>query len=243
MMSDAARRRIHLFCAWSGFWYVGVLLLGWAVIAGFLPPHRPSAGAAEIAAIYQGPVTHIRIGMIFLMLGAVFCIPFLSIVAQYVSRIEGKSGVLTYSVIAGGVCNVVLTFFPAIFWLVAAYRPERPPEIIYMLNDWAWLQLIGGATIFWPLQLGMCIAALCDRSPDPVFPRWAGWLALWMFFIILPDQLLFFFKTGPFAWNGLFGIWLPLASFGGWFLFTSVLMVRAMKRGVYPDSDPEVIRS
>jgi hypothetical protein len=241
MMSIGARRRIQRFCAWGGFWYVGVLLLGWAGFAGFLPPHLPSAGADEIAAIYQGSVTHIRVGMVFLMIGAMLCIPFTSILAQYVARIEGKPGILTYAVVMGGVCNVVLTFYPAIFWLVAAYRPDRSPEIIYMLNDWAWIQLIGGATIFWPLQLGMAIAALCDRSADPVFPRWSGWAALWMFFLLLPDQLLFFFKTGPFAWNGLFGIWIPLGSFGGWFLLASVLMVRAMKRGVYPDADPEPV--
>ena len=58
-----------------------------------------------------------------------------------------------------------------------------------------------------------------------------------MFFLILPDQLLFFFHTGPFAWNGLFGIWLPLTAFGGWFALASYLMVKAMKRGTYPDSE------
>jgi hypothetical protein len=220
---------------------MGVLLLGWAIIAGFLPPHHPSASVDEIAAIFQGGVTHIRIGMVLLMVGAVLCVPFTAILAQYVARIEGKPGILTYSVIMGGMGNTILTFYPAIYWLVAAYRPERSPDIIYMLNDWAWMQLIGGVTIFWPLQLAMAVAALCDRSPNPVFPRWSGWASIWLFFMLLPDQLLFFFQTGPFAWNGLFGLWLPITAFGAWFALTSTLMVRAMNRGIYPDSEPETI--
>lgn len=239
MMTAGARYRVQMFGASSGYWYVLVLLLGWAGIAGFLPPHRPSADMTDIVAIFQRDLLRIRVGMIFLMIGAALCIPFTAALAQYVARIEGKPGVLTYSVIGGGICNTILTFYPAIFWLVAAYRPDRSPELVYLLNDWAWLQLIGGATIFWPLALAMAFAALCDSSKNPVFPRWSGWAALWIFFVILPDQLLFFFKRGPFAWNGLFGIWLPLAAFGGWFILTSALMVRAMKRGIYPDS-PDV---
>jgi hypothetical protein len=237
MMSASAKYRLNIFCAWGGFWYMGVLVLGWALIAGFLPPHRPSAGPGEIAAIFQAGITRIRIGMVLAMVGAALCIPFTAIMARYIARIEGSPGVLTYGMIMGGMGNVVLSFYPAIFWLVAAYRPNRSPDLIYLLNDWAWLQLIGGATIFWPMPLTMAYAALSDTSADPVFPRWSGYAAIWMFFLILPDQLLFFFQTGPFAWNGLFGIWLPLTAFGCWFAMSSILMVKAMKRGLYPDSE------
>lgn len=143
MMTAAARYRVQMFCAWGGFLYMGVLLLGWALIAGFLPPHRPSAGPQEIAAIFQHDTLRIRIGMLLTMVGAFMVMPFTAILARYIARIEGSPGVLTYSVIMGGGGNMVLTFYPAIFWLVAAFRPDRPPDLIYLLNDWAWLQLIG----------------------------------------------------------------------------------------------------
>ncbi|WP_156103327.1 hypothetical protein [Sphingobium herbicidovorans] len=240
-MSASARRAIQRFGATSGYWYVALLLLGWVAVAGFVPPHRPSAGAEEIAAVYQGNVTRIQLGMIIVMIGAAMCAPFTAILAQYISRIEGGPGVLTYSIVLGGIGTIVLTFYPAIFWLVAAYRPDRSPDVILMLNDWAWLQLIGGATIFWPLPLGMAVAALCDRSANPVFPRWSGWTSIWLFLMILPDQLLFFFKTGPFAWNGLFGFWLPLSAFAGWFVLASWLMLAAMKRGYFADAEPEAL--
>lgn len=235
-MSDQAKRRIQMFCSAAGFTYIGIVVFGWGLVAGMLPPHQPSAGPDEIARLINDNAFRIRIGMLITMVGAAVCMPFTAALARYIARIEGTPGVLTYSAIMGGTGNMVLTFYPAIFWLVACFRPERSADLIYLMNDWAWLQLIGGATMFWSMPLAMAVAALCDRSPTPVFPRWSGYVCIWMFLAILPDQLLFFFQTGPFAWNGIFGIWLPLGAFGGWFLLASYLMVRAMKRGIAPDS-------
>jgi hypothetical protein len=51
-----------------------------------------------------------------------------------------------------------------------------------------------------------------------------------MMVLIIPDQLIFFFYTGPFAWNGIFGFWIPLTAFGGWFVLTFVLLRKAILR-------------
>jgi hypothetical protein len=125
---------------------------------------------------------------------------------------------------------MILTFYPAIWWLVAAYRPERPAELIYLMNDLAWLQLIGGVTVFFPLPGSIAVAAICDSSVNPVFPRWVGFFCLWVIVLIVPDQLIFFFHSGPFAWSGLFGLWIPLAVFGAWFLVIFQLLRKAALR-------------
>jgi uncharacterized protein (DUF983 family) len=45
----------------------------------------------------------------------------------------------------------------------------------------------------------------------------------------VPGVMCLLFKTGPFAWNGLFVFWIPLAVFGSWFVVMSLLLLRAIK--------------
>ena len=51
-----------------------------------------------------------------------------------------------------------------------------------------------------------------------------------MAFLFAPSCLLTFFKTGPFAWNGLLSFWVAAGAFGAWFLVMTPLMVRAAAR-------------
>jgi hypothetical protein len=143
------------------------------------------------------------------------------------ARIEGGFGVLALSALVGGVGTIVLTFYPAIWWLVAAYRPERASELVYLMNDMAWLQFIGGVTLFLVIPCCIVVAALSDKSVNPIYPRWMGFLNIFLVMMTVPDQLLFFFHSGPFAWNGLFGFWIPLVAFVTWFLSTSYMTRRA----------------
>jgi MFS family permease len=228
--SRQARSKIQMFGAWCAILYVVILVIGWAIIAGFLPPHLPSSNDTVIAAIFQSDTLRIRAGMILTMVAAMILAPFVGVLTQFVSRIEGPPGVIAYSSVIGGLSTIILTFYPAIWWLIAAFRPDRDTQITQMLNDMSWLQLIGGITIFLPMPLAVALASLTDSSPEPVFPRWAGFANIWLMVLIIPDQLIFFFYTGPFAWNGLFGFWIPLTAFAGWFILTFVLLRKAILR-------------
>ena len=39
-----------------------------------------------------------------------------------------------------------------------------------------------------------------------------------------------FFKTGPFAWDGLFGFWVPVAMYLTWLLTLFPLLLQLVKR-------------
>jgi hypothetical protein len=97
-----------------------------------------------------------------------------------------------------------------------------------MINDIAWLQFIGGLALIMPMFVTVAITALNDKSTNPTFPRWTAFASAMTFILFLPDQMLFFFKTGPFAWNGLFGFWVPLSVFCGWFLLLAFLIRRSI---------------
>ena len=213
--------------AWSGIVYVITVFGGWAIIGRFLlPPLKPSASAETIAKFFEDNTTSIRIGMLVLMFAALVAIPFSATITGIIAEIERRRGFLTYSALLGGAGLMVLTFYPAIFYLVAAFRPGRSPELIMLMNDLSWLQLIGGISIFLALPIAVAIAAFVDKSENPVFPRWMGYFNAWVVALIIPDQLLFFFHSGPFAWNGLFGLWVPAGVFGLWFIVTTAVILR-----------------
>jgi hypothetical protein len=219
-----------MFGVWCGVAYLVLLFIGWGAAAGFLPPTHPSDSAAQIAKLFGEDHTRIRIGMVVIMVAALAFIPFAAVCAQYVSRVEKGPGVLTYTFLLSAAGNMMLTFYPAIWWLTAAFRPDRAGDLTQLVNDMAWIQFLGGVTIYLAMPLTIMIVALCDSSEAPVFPRWAGWANMWFAISITPDQLLFFFKTGPFAWNGLFGVWLPILWFGGFFVVNVIVVRQAVIR-------------
>ena len=228
--SPEAESRLELLGVWCAIGYIVLLLGGWGLVAGFIPPVHPNAGEKEIADLFREDHTRIRIGMVLIMFGALVFIPFGAVFTRFISKVEGRTGIVTYTALLGAVGTMILTFYPAMAWLTAAYRPDREPAVTYLFSDYAWLQFVGGATVIMAMPIAVTLAAFLDRRPDPVFPRWAGYLNIWIVLLTIPDQLLFFFTSGPFSWNGIIGLWIPVTAFGLWFLVTFWLLRRAVLR-------------
>lgn len=233
MTSD---QKTNLVGAWCGIIYCAILFIGWWLIGGYYPLHAPSADAQLIADFYAENTTRVRVGLVIMMAGCAFFIPFVATLADVVSRIEGREGPLTRITTLSGYVNAIGSFYPALFWLTTAFRPERAPELTLLLNDIAWLFFTGGLLLYMPIYFSVAAAALRDRSSNPVFPRWTAYYSIFTFFLLLPNQLLFFFKTGPFAWNGVLSFWLPISEFCAWFLVYFYLLRRAALRESDADS-------
>ena len=227
-MNTEAAHRLRVAAAWTGPLFALVLFTGWGLVAGMiLPPWSPQDVPAEVATSYQADTGRIRVGMVMLMFAALLAIPFTAALCHQLRELEGRTSILTWTAGIGGAALMCLTFYPATFWLVAAYRPDRSPELTQLINDIAWLQFVGGVTIFLALPIAVLLASFLDERPRAVFPRWLGYFSLWVMLLVIPDQLLFFFHDGPFAWNGLFSLWIPAASFGSWFFVMFVVLKRA----------------
>lgn len=210
---------------------MGVLItVGWWLLAHFVPPPSPALGAEEIAAMFRGNTTGIRTGMILMIMGSALWAPFIAVISAQMSRIEGNPPALAYTQLLCGTLNVAIVLLGAMLWTTAAFRPDRDPQLILLLNDMAWLIV---AMPFGPIVVQACaigIAILGDKSKSPIFPRWLGYLNFWLAFLSVPAGLMTFFKTGPFAWNGLLAFWLPLLIFGIWFNAMIMQVFKAIRQ-------------
>ena len=229
MHTPETRVKLLRITIYSGYAYIAFLLVGMAT-AGFLPSQPPSWAPAQIAAIYLGDMWRIRIGMMLALVGSMLYVPWTAILAKLVMRVEGKAGVLTFCQIIAGTCNVLLTAYPTGYWMLGSFRPDRNSELIQLINDISWTQFLGVITPFYFVPISIAIAAFLDKDPEPLIPRWVGWFNVWFELTLLPLVVIFWFQHGPFAWNGLFGFYLPFFIFFVWFFVMTWTLRRAAHR-------------
>lgn len=225
-----------------GFAFV-VVLFGGIIVAHMLPPFSPDASAEEVQRWYQEHTGDIRFGMVLMMFGALMTAPWGALLAAHIKRIEGEFSPLTYTYLAATAAGCVAIFMPVMIFSAAAFRPERSAEITQTLNDMAWIPFIMNGP---PAITQACVfgaAVLMDKRVRPAFPRWSGYYSFWVAFGFLPACILLYFKSGPFAWNGVLSFWLAATVFGTWFIVMSILMLRALppREEPAPSSDNELI--
>ena len=216
-------------CAWSGIICV-TLFFGAFLCAGFIPPMSPSLGIDEVVAHYQQHTTGIRVGMGLMLLSSMFYAMFTAVISGQMRRIPGLSPTVTYTQLACGAFASLTFLMPAIFFIAASFRPERNPELIYLMNDLSWIMMVIPWMPFMPQNFSFAFAILSDRRAQPLFPRWLGFLNIWAPISFTPGILLPFFKSGPFAWNGLLVLWVPALIFIVWFVAVTLMLLKAIDR-------------
>lgn len=215
-------------CAWTGPLAVILSMLGMVIIGGYVPATNPAASAAEIARIYTENTASMRLGMIISMIGFTLFIPFGIAIAMQTRRME-KVPVMTYVQIAAVAVSALEGVMSTCIWLTASFRPDEvSPELTRALHDLGWITFLVDVPPFSVWMVAIGIAILRDRNPAPIFPRWLGFLNFWVAILILPALLLPFFKTGPFAYNGILALYLPFGSFFIWMVIMTFALFHAL---------------
>ncbi len=229
-MTEEQNLRWQLICAWCGPAFVVLFLTFWGWIGGNLPPAGPSLSAEEIAAYYRANSVTIRIGFVGAVVFMCLYMPWSAVLSARMARIEGKMRSLAYLQLIGGALTVMVVSMSAAFWIAAAFRPERSPEITQMLHDVGWLtidQLYFCTTL---QMIAGAVVGLYDKSDRPLFPRWVCWYAIWAGFTFLPASLTAFVKTGAFAWSGIGSYYFPYFAWLSWFGLFSFFLIRNIRR-------------
>lgn len=226
------KRYVELVCAWGGMIFAVLFAIGFVGLAHFVPPLDPNATAEQTATIFRENTDGIRTGLLLCYIGCVFYLAFGASIGAETQRISGVPAVLRKLQAAAFAASVLLVAGPFMAWLTAAFRPDTyPPELIQAINDFGWISFLFGWLPFvtWYMATGLVI--LCEtHTDDPVYPRWSGYLSLALGLGQTSASLLIYFKTGPFAWDGLFSWWLPASEFFLWFIVITVLTTKAINK-------------
>src|SRR3546814_4340090 len=87
------------------------------------------------------------------------------------SRIGNSSAVFPYpyiNCVGIGTTTFVLADY---CWAVAAFRPDRDPQLISLLNDMAWFFFTAPVGAIIVQNLCLATSVYLDTRADPVFPR------------------------------------------------------------------------
>lgn len=208
---------LQRFLMWAGLVCAGLYFLGFVILMGFFPPPSPSLPAAEVVAHYTRDIVQFRIGVVVMIISGGFFLPWSAVISAQIARLD--KGVSVGAILQGlaGACGAVLFFLPPIFWGVAAFSPERDAAITLVFHEYAFLTFITAASAF-PFQcLPIILAAFTQKEEGiTAFPRWMGYFTAWMIITVELGVAAMLFKSGPFAWNGIFPFYIPLASFTAW---------------------------
>ena len=216
---------------WTWIPLLAIWLGAFLLFPGFVHPVSPRASAAEVADFYRGDLSRIRYSMILFNWFGVALIPIVLLIAERMRKMAHRTPVLRFCVIgvAGGAPIAFLT--STVFWLVAAFRPDRSPDLTLLTNDLAWITFTCGVPFLVALFLFLALAVAWDDQPQPVFPRWIAWFNLVIAAGTVPAAFAGLAKSGVFAWDGLVSFWVKNVALVVWIVVMAWAVRRAMDDG------------
>jgi hypothetical protein len=205
--------------------WIGAFLL----FPGFVHPMSPRESAQDVAAFYRDHTARIRYSMILLNWFCVALIPLLMLIVERMRGMAHRTPILRFCMIGVAGAAPIAFLTSTVFWLLAAFQPERAPELTQLLNDLAWVTFTCGVP-FLVAQCGfLALAVALDRQETPVFPRWVGRFNVLIAIALVPAAFAGLTKTGVFAWDGFVSFWVKNVAIALWIVVMSVVLARAIE--------------
>lgn len=213
---------IQSICVWTGPVAGVVLMIAFAAFPGFFPPLSPELPARQVADFYAEHRAAIRFSMITFNLCGIMLIPFFMVIVAQLKRMASQSHVFAYCYLTATVSGATIFALADIFYLVAAFRPGRDPELVLLLNDLAWMIFIAPVGILVAQNLLLAAAIYFDTGERRIFPRWVGHIAVGTAVAMAPATAAAVVTNGPLAWDGEISFWLRNSAFA---VFVAVMFV------------------
>lgn len=228
-------RRVELKLQYLAAWCGVIFLVGYAVSFGLLghnhPPPSRALSPQRLVDQYFGPYHgQIVAGMIICMVFGVFYLPCAVAKSRMMLRKEHRQPLLSsISLLGGGITAWILAEFPGRILTAAQYGTSHP---LLQQSIWreAWFiyDMTYMITGFEMIAAGLY--ALTDKSDSPIWPRWAGWVAIGGALSFVPESLIPYASGGPFDVSGAWNFWVAFPWWLIWFAIYTFYMIRYARR-------------
>ena len=200
-------------------------------LVGFWPPPSPALDATQVLQMYAQHNMQFRVGVVLMMLSGAFFLPLIIVISAQMARCEKGYPLWSKLQLTTGTLGTWLFAFPPFLWGVAAFSVERDPALTLLMHEFSWLCFVTPPSYFAMQMIPIGIVSFSkDNDVNSPFPRWLGYLTFWMALTGSFGVAAILFKSGPFAWNGLFPFYLPIAVYSVWLVSICITLFGAIKR-------------
>jgi hypothetical protein len=235
---------------WFAWWVMVIFYQLYGVLFFFVtrvqPPASPAWDTPLVVQWFNDRHFGLLAGFGVVLLISGLCAPMNALLAysmrrMSVSRVFGYSYLIMYSLSA-----IPGMLVMAVAMTVGALRPDRDPELIHWLFDFAFLSFSGTMGVFMIGSLVWLVAILIDKNG--VFPKWFGYLGLCNALTEVVVAPAWIFHRGVFAWNGAIAWWINMVVFVTYTVCFIVLLRKMIERedfgtGPLPELPPKSGRS
>lgn len=224
-------KKSQLLCLWCGPVMLLLFWFGFMHCADYLPPPSAQQSPEELVAALKANLPGFRLGMLITMFGFALMVPWAVALAARLRPTEKAFPVLTYTQIGSVAIGSLIGQGSTWIFEAAAYRlDDTDPYIVRALHDLGFFTFLAPWPSFTVWCVALALAILQDKRPTPAFPRWSAFLSLWTGILFVPACLIFWFKDGPFAWNGLIAFYVPVFIFFIWVIGMTIPALRDVRR-------------
>jgi hypothetical protein len=210
------------------FWTLPAMAIIWIaaffLFPGFVHPMSPTMSAQGVASFYRDNTGQIRFSMLLFNWFCVCLIPVMMLLVVQMRRMAHRTPIFSYCMLACAAGGPAIFLIANLFWLLAAFRPERAPELTQLYNDLAWVTFSIQVPYLIMQSVLLALAIYTDRQPHPVFKPWVAHFNLVVAVALAPAAFTGLALGGPMAWNGLLPFWVKNIAIAVWVVVMGVVI-------------------
>ncbi|MGW0160694.1 hypothetical protein ACWDUN_15420 [Mycobacterium sp. NPDC003323] len=215
---------------WTAPPAAALFALAFLLFPVFAPPLSPTMTPEEVAAFFRDHNTGILGVVILCNLIAGSLVPLFAVIAVQISRTATSSSVFSYAYIICVGVGTTAFILADYCWGVAAFRPDRDPQLISLLNDMAWFFFIAPVGTIVVQNLCLAVSSYLDERAEPVFPRWVAHFNVATALLLIPGAFSVLFTSGPLAWDGTVSFTLRIAVLAAYLIVMFPVLLRIVDR-------------